>query len=90
MYSSLCLSFVSFLVTAFTQIDSIADLHLLLSVQTVAKNMGLDTSNYRNLWKDQALVEVNLAVLHSYQVSPASQSQPLSVTVSHSHAASHI
>ncbi|XP_043233654.1 nitric oxide synthase-like protein [Amphibalanus amphitrite] len=36
-------------------------------LEPIAKNMGLDTSNYRNLWKDQALVEANLAVLHSYQ-----------------------
>ncbi|XP_037078549.1 nitric oxide synthase-like protein [Pollicipes pollicipes] len=36
-------------------------------LETIAKHMGLDTSNYRNLWKDQALVEINLAVLHSFQ-----------------------
>ena len=81
MYLSICLSFVTFLVTAFAQINSIADPHSLLSFQTIAKNMGLDTSNYRNLWKDQALVEVNLAVLHSYQVSHSHyQSQSVTVT----------
>lgn len=30
--------------------------------------MGLDTSTSSSLWKDRALVEVNLAVLHSFQV----------------------
>lgn len=29
--------------------------------------MGLDTRNPTSLWKDKALVEVNIAVLHSYQ-----------------------
>lgn len=30
--------------------------------------MGLDTTTNYSLWKDQALVEVNIAVVHSYQV----------------------
>lgn len=29
--------------------------------------MGLDTSNTASLWKDQALVELNIAVLSSFQ-----------------------
>lgn len=29
--------------------------------------MGLDTRNPTSLWKDKTLVEVNIAVLHSYQ-----------------------
>lgn len=29
--------------------------------------MGLDTRNPSSLWKDKALVEINIAVLHSYQ-----------------------
>lgn len=33
----------------------------------VAERLGLDTSNERTLWRDRALVEVNLAVLHSFQ-----------------------
>ena len=37
--------------------------------QEVAERMGLDTSTTTTLWKDKALVEVNLAVLHSYKVS---------------------
>ena len=32
----------------------------------VAKCIGLDTSSPRNLWKDRALVELNRAVLHSF------------------------
>lgn len=35
-------------------------------LQTVATKMGLDTNSYVSLWKDKALVEVNIAVLHSY------------------------
>ena len=30
--------------------------------------MGLDTKQDRSLWKDKALVEVNIAVLSSFQV----------------------
>lgn len=30
--------------------------------------MALDTRKTSSLWKDQALVEVNIAVLHSFQV----------------------
>lgn len=30
--------------------------------------MALDTRKTSSLWKDQALVEVNVAVLHSFQV----------------------
>ena len=30
--------------------------------------MGLDTRKTSSLWKDQALVETNIAVLHSFQV----------------------
>ncbi|MBO0587426.1 nitric oxide synthase oxygenase [Sporosarcina sp. E16_8] len=33
----------------------------------VAEVMGLDTKSNRSLWKDKALVELNIAVLNSYQ-----------------------
>lgn len=33
----------------------------------VAQVMGLDTTRNASLWKDRALVELNLAVLHSYK-----------------------
>jgi len=36
---------------------------------TLAARMGLDTSKNSTLWKDRALLELNLAVLHSYQKS---------------------
>lgn len=32
----------------------------------VAVRLGLDTSNERSLWRDRALVEINVAVLHSF------------------------
>lgn len=32
----------------------------------VARRLGLDTSSDRSLWKDRALVELNRAVLHSF------------------------
>ncbi|XP_039593239.1 nitric oxide synthase, endothelial-like [Polypterus senegalus] len=35
----------------------------------VAKHMALDTKTNLSLWKDQATVEVNIAVLHSFQVA---------------------
>lgn len=30
--------------------------------------MGLDTRTSTSLWKDKAMIEANLAVLHSFQV----------------------
>ena len=30
--------------------------------------MGLETKSFSSLWKDKALVEINLAVLYSFQV----------------------
>lgn len=32
--------------------------------------MGLDTQIFSSLWKDKAIIEVNVAVLHSFQVNP--------------------
>ncbi|XP_073826700.1 nitric oxide synthase isoform X1 [Musca autumnalis] len=36
-------------------------------LETVALKMNLDTRTPTSLWKDKALVEVNIAVLHSFQ-----------------------
>ncbi|XP_063820406.1 nitric oxide synthase 1 isoform X2 [Pseudophryne corroboree] len=36
-------------------------------LEEVAKRMNLDTRKMSSLWKDQALVEINIAVLHSFQ-----------------------
>lgn len=36
-------------------------------MQTVALKMNLDTRTPTSLWKDKAVVEMNIAVLHSYQ-----------------------
>ena len=38
-------------------------------VPTVAERMGLDTSHEATLWRDQALVEINRAVLHSFNLN---------------------
>nr|ADK62525.1 endothelial nitric oxide synthase [Rhinella marina] len=35
--------------------------------EDVAKSLGLDTKKTSSLWKDRAALEVNIAVLHSYQ-----------------------
>ena len=37
-------------------------------LEPIAEKMGFDTTNSSNLWKDRVLVEVNRAVLHSFQV----------------------
>uniref|UniRef100_A0A453YZV7 Nitric oxide synthase n=2 Tax=Anopheles gambiae TaxID=7165 RepID=A0A453YZV7_ANOGA len=36
-------------------------------LEPIAIKMGLDTRNPTSLWKDKALVEINIAVLHSFQ-----------------------
>jgi nitric-oxide synthase len=35
----------------------------------IARHLGLSTANDRNLWKDKALTELNLAVLHSFSTA---------------------
>lgn len=47
-------------------IKSFFSCHVLL--QQVAKKMNLDMRKTSSLWKDQALVEINIAVLYSFQV----------------------
>lgn len=43
------------------------DVNRLNMLERVAEKMGLDTRTPVNLWKDKALVECNVAVLHSFQ-----------------------
>jgi nitric-oxide synthase, bacterial len=38
-------------------------------LRVIAAHMGLSTANDRNLWKDKALTELNLAVLHSFNAA---------------------
>lgn len=47
----------------------------------LAKRLGLDVANDRSLWRDRALVELNLAVLHSYDLA--------GVTIADHHSESH-
>lgn len=39
------------------------------ALPAIARGLGLDTSQERFLWKDRALVELNRAVLHSFQLA---------------------
>ncbi|XP_063238129.1 nitric oxide synthase, salivary gland [Bacillus rossius redtenbacheri] len=45
----------------------LCDPHRYNVLESVAARLGLDTRTAVTLWKDRALVEVNLAVLHSFQ-----------------------
>ncbi|XP_070623244.1 nitric oxide synthase 3 isoform X1 [Erythrolamprus reginae] len=45
------------------------DTHRYNLSQTVAEKMGLDTGTTLSLWKDKAAVELNMAVLHSFQLA---------------------
>lgn len=47
---------------------SLAHLLSCFFLQQVAKKMNLDMRKTSSLWKDQALVEINIAVLYSFQV----------------------
>lgn len=42
--------------------------NFIFNLQPIAEKMGLDTKKSSSLWKDRALVEINIAVLYSYQV----------------------
>ena len=43
-----------------------SDAHRYNMLPVVAEKMGLDTSSKLSLWKDRALVEINMAVLYSF------------------------
>jgi nitric-oxide synthase, bacterial len=47
----------------------------------IAERLGLDTADERSLWRDRALVELNLAVLHSFDTA--------GVTIADHHTESH-
>ncbi|MFJ9822952.1 nitric oxide synthase oxygenase [Streptomyces sp. NPDC101160] len=46
---------------------NLADAERLDLLPVVADRLGLDRSSERTLWRDRALVELNVAVLHSFQ-----------------------
>jgi nitric-oxide synthase len=46
---------------------NLADADRYAMLGTVADRLGLDRSSDRTLWRDRALVELNIAVLHSFQ-----------------------
>ncbi|MFC6094836.1 nitric oxide synthase oxygenase [Saccharothrix lopnurensis] len=48
---------------------SLADEHAHGAAREVAEAMGLDTSTERSLWRDRAVVELNRAVLHSFDLA---------------------
>ncbi|KAM9386680.1 LOW QUALITY PROTEIN: nitric oxide synthase 3 [Phaethornis superciliosus] len=48
---------------------NLCDRHRYNLLPEVAERMGLDTGCSSTLWKDKAVVEVNIAVLHSFQVA---------------------
>ncbi|KYO43818.1 nitric oxide synthase, inducible [Alligator mississippiensis] len=48
---------------------NLCDSHRYDVLPDVALRMGLDTRKMSSLWKDKAAVEVNVAVLHSFQVA---------------------
>jgi len=46
---------------------NLADVHRYNLLPVIAEHMGLSSRNERTLWKDRALVELNQAVLYSYE-----------------------
>jgi nitric-oxide synthase len=48
---------------------NLADADRYAMLADVADRLGLDTSSDRTLWRDRALVELNIAVLHSFQAA---------------------
>lgn len=46
---------------------NLADADRYDQLPVVAERLGLDTSTERSLWRDHALVELNVAVLHSFE-----------------------
>jgi nitric-oxide synthase, bacterial len=48
---------------------NLADVDRYDLLPVVAERLGLDTAGERSLWRDRALVELNLAVLHSFDAA---------------------
>jgi nitric-oxide synthase, bacterial len=48
---------------------NLADVDRYDQLPVVARLLGLDTSGERSLWRDRALVELNLVVLHSFDAA---------------------
>ncbi len=46
---------------------NLADVDRYNLLPVVAARLGLDTAHERSLWRDRALVEINIAVLHSFE-----------------------
>ncbi|XP_074640312.1 nitric oxide synthase-like protein [Tubulanus polymorphus] len=46
---------------------NLSDVYRYNMLEPVAKRMGIDTNTSVTLWKDKALVEINVAVLYSFQ-----------------------
>jgi nitric-oxide synthase, brain len=45
-----------------------ADINRYNKLPIIAEKMGLDTMTNMSLWKDRALIELNYAILYSFQV----------------------
>lgn len=60
---------------------NLADVYRYDLVPVVADRLGLDTTGERSLWRDRVLVELNVAVLHSFDAA--------GVTVADHHTESH-
>ncbi|XP_043923547.1 nitric oxide synthase, brain-like [Protopterus annectens] len=50
-------------------VRNLCDAHRFNLAKEVAEKMGLDTRRTSSLWKDKAATELNLAVLHSFQMA---------------------
>ncbi len=48
---------------------NLADVYRYDLVPVVADRLGLDTTGERSLWRDRVLVELNVAVLHSFDAA---------------------
>jgi nitric-oxide synthase, bacterial len=60
---------------------NLADVDRYNLLPALAQRLGLDTTRERSLWRDRALVELNLAVLHSFDTA--------GVTIADHHTESH-
>ncbi|XP_034776546.2 nitric oxide synthase 3-like [Acipenser ruthenus] len=50
-------------------VRNFCDNHRYNILEDVGRRIGLDTKKTSSLWKDKAVVEINIAVLHSYQLA---------------------
>ncbi len=64
-----CAPFSGWYVSSEIGARNLSDMDRYNQLPVIAERLGLDTRRNESLWKDRALLELNIAVIHSYKLS---------------------